>query len=210
MISRILLALLVIGLWMRADAQNIPSRQVIVQQPGDADYTIPVTSTNIVTTTLTATRTWTLPAASSLAKGSTITITDLGGVIATPGNNIIIEGNSADTINGRLSLTLTKAYGSAVLMSNGSNGWVAQAQAADIPNAAFTASINQYGVVQGPLTFVKMQPTTGVAPGAGLVQIIATKGTNAGTCKLVALAGTSGTATTILDNIGGSFGVGGC
>ena len=44
----------------------------------------------------------------------------------------------------------------------------------------------------------------GTAPGAGAVKLTAEAGTNAGTCKIVVRAGTSSTATTLLDNIGGS------
>lgn len=44
---------------------------------------------------------------------------------------------------------------------------------------------------------------TGVAPGAGLGRLEFVAGTGVGTCKLIAYAGTSGAATTILDNIGG-------
>jgi hypothetical protein len=44
----------------------------------------------------------------------------------------------------------------------------------------------------------------GTAPGAGQVKLTAEAGTSAGTCKIVARAGTSTTATTLLDNIGGS------
>jgi hypothetical protein len=42
------------------------------------------------------------------------------------------------------------------------------------------------------------------APGAGAVKLTAEAGTNPGTCKIVVRAGTSTTATTLLDNIGGS------
>jgi hypothetical protein len=42
----------------------------------------------------------------------------------------------------------------------------------------------------------------GIAPGAGLVQITAAAGTNAGTCKIVLRAGTSSTPVTLIDNIG--------
>jgi len=44
----------------------------------------------------------------------------------------------------------------------------------------------------------------GTAPGAGAVKLTAEAGTNPGTCKIVVRAGTSSTATTLLDNIGGS------
>ena len=44
---------------------------------------------------------------------------------------------------------------------------------------------------------------TGVAPGAGLGKFEFVPGTNSGTCKLILYAGTSTTATTIADNVGG-------
>jgi len=44
----------------------------------------------------------------------------------------------------------------------------------------------------------------GTAPGAGAVKLTAEAGTNPGTCKIVVRAGTSSTATTLLDNIGAS------
>ena len=44
----------------------------------------------------------------------------------------------------------------------------------------------------------------GTAPGPGAVKLTAEAGTNAGTCKIVVRAGTSSTATTLLDNIGGA------
>lgn len=48
----------------------------------------------------------------------------------------------------------------------------------------------------------KLGGAPGSAPGASRVQIFAVAGTNAGSCKLQALAGTSTTPVTILDNIG--------
>ena len=42
------------------------------------------------------------------------------------------------------------------------------------------------------------------APGTGAVKLTAEAGTNPGTCKIVVRAGTSSTATTLLDNIGAS------
>lgn len=45
---------------------------------------------------------------------------------------------------------------------------------------------------------------SGIAPGAGFLKISAVAGTNAGTCKLIAYAGTSTTPVTIVDNVGAS------
>lgn len=60
--------------------------------------------------------------------------------------------------------------------------------------AAWTASNGQFGLAK--IT------DPGTAPGAGITKIHAMAGTNAGTCKLVAYAGTSTTPVTIVDNIG--------
>jgi len=213
MISRLLIALLIIGVWCRAEAQPAkPPAQLNTQTLSDANITIGNNITNVVTgSALTATRTATLPAASAVCKACTITVTDLAGAIATPGNNIIVAPNGSDTINGRTSLVLGQTYGAATLMSNGSNGWVAIGQAADVPNAAYATALNQLDVSQGPLALIKLSPLPPGSPGAGVGWIALTKGTNAGTCKLVALAGLSSTAVTILDNIGGGgLSQGGC
>lgn len=45
----------------------------------------------------------------------------------------------------------------------------------------------------------------GTAPGAGMAKLFFVAGTNAGTAKLIAYAGTSTTPTVIADNIGGGF-----
>lgn len=69
------------------------------------------------------------------------------------------------------------------------------------------ASASSLTLTQGALGFTKMT-ASGSAPGAvgGKIELVC--GTNAGSAKLVAYAGTSGTAVTILDNIGS--GVTGC
>jgi hypothetical protein len=43
-------------------------------------------------------------------------------------------------------------------------------------------------------------PTT--APGAATCQFFVTAGTNAGSCKLAAICGTSATPVTVIDNVG--------
>lgn len=201
MIGRLLTLLLIILLWSGAGAQNVPSRQIVVQQPGDANATIAVATTNVWTTSLSTTRTWTLPAASVLVKGSQITVTDLGGAISTPGNNIIISPNGSDTINGLGTITLSQPYASITLMSNGSNGWVASSSAAGQPAATNLTSVTPYGVVQGPLTLMKIYPTPTQGPGSGMVQLLVTKGTG-NTCTLSAIGGTSTTPTAIISNFG--------
>lgn len=62
--------------------------------------------------------------------------------------------------------------------------------------------------VSGEIGMAKITETTPTAPGAGGAKLAVVCGTNAGTAKLVAFAGTSTTPVTILDNIGS--GVSGC
>lgn len=54
----------------------------------------------------------------------------------------------------------------------------------------------------GELGFAKIS-ATGTAPAAGYLKIEAVAGTNVGTCKIIAYAGTSTTPTTLVDNVGG-------
>jgi hypothetical protein len=42
-----------------------------------------------------------------------------------------------------------------------------------------------------------------VAPGVGWLKLAATQGTNSGTCKIIAYAGTSTIPSIVADNIGG-------
>ena len=62
--------------------------------------------------------------------------------------------------------------------------------------------LNTFTLGVTPLTTAKIS-ATGTAPGAGFAKIEWVAGTNAGTCKLIAYAGTSTTPTTIVDNVGG-------
>ncbi len=47
------------------------------------------------------------------------------------------------------------------------------------------------------------QAASGLAPGVGNLKIGVVAGTNTGTCKIIAYAGTSTTPVTIVDNVGG-------
>ncbi len=74
-------------------------------------------------------------------------------------------------------------------------------------NALRVSTFRTATLTDGALGLAKMS-ASGSAPGAGGGKIELVCGTNSGTAKLVAYAGTSGTAVTILDNIGS--GVTGC
>jgi hypothetical protein len=94
---------------------------------GDTNYTILPTDAYVVTSVaLTAQRTWTLPAANSVAPGYTITVEDaarvLGPAVAT---SIIIQRAGSDTINVAATAT-TLGYGilqRMVFTSDGVSNW---------------------------------------------------------------------------------------
>jgi hypothetical protein len=90
---------------------------------GDSNYTILSTDKEIVTSAaLTAARTWTLPAASSVNAGYELIVCDeFGGVTST--NTLILARAGSDTINGATSETISIAYGSRTLYSDGVSKW---------------------------------------------------------------------------------------
>lgn len=75
--------------------------------------------------------------------------------------------------------------------------------------SGLSAELGSFGatVAQGELGIARVA-ASGSAPGAAYAKIAVVCGTNAGTAKLIAYAGTSSTPVTILDNIGS--GVSGC
>lgn len=96
-----------------------------VQVLGDGDATIANgTATAIITTALTAARTYTLPAASSYAAGFRILLADITGSISNNAGIVAsIAANGTDTIDGLASYVFSNAYAQAWLVSNGTNAW---------------------------------------------------------------------------------------
>ena len=72
--------------------------------------------------TMSAPRTVTLPAASSVNAGQILRIQDESGTVSTT-NTITIQAAGSDLINGTATKTIRSAYGDAYLTSNGSNAW---------------------------------------------------------------------------------------
>jgi len=90
---------------------------------GDADATILSTDRYVeLTASLTAARTWTLPAASAVTGGVHIIIQDAGGGI-TGSNTLTIQRAGADTINGATSIVFEVAYDGAIFYSDGTSKW---------------------------------------------------------------------------------------
>ena len=90
---------------------------------GDANYTITATDRGVnLTTTLTAVRTLTLPAANAVNKGEPIIISDGAGA-SNGANTITVARAGSDTINGVSSVSLSTQYGVAMFISDGTSKW---------------------------------------------------------------------------------------
>ena len=82
-----------------------------------ASYTILLTDYIVAVTSTAAVRTLTLPAAASAGVGALFIIKDASGGAAT--NNIIIDGNASETIDGSLTYNLTGNYQSVSIYCTG-------------------------------------------------------------------------------------------
>ena len=91
--------------------------------PGDANYSILATDRYVATSSLTAPRTWTLPAANSVNPGQAVVIYDAGNQI-TSTNTLTIARAGSDTIDGAGgSIVLNNSSSYAVLISDGVSNW---------------------------------------------------------------------------------------
>lgn len=90
---------------------------------GDADYTILTTDRGVnLTTTLTAVRTLTLPAANAVNKGEPILISDAAGAI-NGSNTVTVARAGSDTINGISSVSISAQYAVYLFISDGASKW---------------------------------------------------------------------------------------
>lgn len=106
--------------WM-ADRKTFDYRPV-----GDATATIAATDRTVGTSAVfSASRAWTLPAASAYPPGQPLHIVDMAGGL-TGVNTLVITRAGSDTINGATTFTLNAAYASAILISNGAAAWYAK------------------------------------------------------------------------------------
>lgn len=99
---------------------------------GDSNYTIAATDRVVGTNAaFTASRTWTLPAASAVNAGQGLIVADFEGTV-TGSNTLVIARAGSDTINGGASVTINSANGAYLLVSDGSSRWTAQAVGSSI------------------------------------------------------------------------------
>jgi hypothetical protein len=92
----------------------------------DTNYTILATDKVVAQIgTMSAARTFSLPAASTVEAGAMIIIIDESGTITSTNkiNKISVQRNGTDTIDGQTSIDINKDYGSLVLICDGSNSW---------------------------------------------------------------------------------------
>lgn len=94
----------------------------------NADKTVTAGTAFLAQTgTMSATRTVTLPAASSQGAGIPLWIGDESGTVSAS-FTVVIQRAGADTIDGTTSVTLATAYASVVLVSDGSSKWTLTGQ----------------------------------------------------------------------------------
>ena len=89
----------------------------------DANYTILATDKVVAQIgTMSAARTFSLPAASTVQAGAIMIISDESGSVNSI-NKIIVQRNGTDTIDGETSIDINYKYGQLVLICNGTDKW---------------------------------------------------------------------------------------
>ncbi|MDF0581265.1 hypothetical protein [Bradyrhizobium yuanmingense] len=112
---------------------------------GDSIYSILPTDRVVGTTaTLTASRTWTLPAASAVNPGQEIMVADFFGGVSSV-NTLVIARSGSDTINGGTSVSINSAYGAYRLRSDGTSKWSALISSASASTSTAIKTPLDYG-----------------------------------------------------------------
>jgi hypothetical protein len=123
------------------------------------------------------------------ANGSSPSITT-GGGNTNVSLSINTKGAGGVTINANTAVTGNLSAGSATITGGAAVG-----------SSLTVGSTTPAVVATGEQAFAKIT-ASGTAPGVGFLKLAATAGTTAGTCKIIAYAGTSTTPVTIVDNVG--------
>ena len=119
---------------------------------GDAIVTIAATTrTQATTTTLTASRAWTLPAASALNPGQHLVISDKAGAI-NGANTIVVTRAGSDTINGATTTTMSSQYQVLDLISDGASVWSFNSSAGGGGSGTVTTVTPGAGIVSSTTT----------------------------------------------------------
>lgn len=111
-----------------------PSRVAI----SDADYTVQATDRIIAITKLTASRTLTLPSASTFPLGTNLTFLDETGACS-PSQTLSLHPASSETINGMPGLALDTPYAFLSLQSDGVSRWTVAGRKPTANRSTFTS-----------------------------------------------------------------------
>lgn len=121
------------------------SRQAISYAAvANSNYVIAAPVNVVAYTSIAATRTVTLPAASAVPTGSSITVMDLSGSLSSS-IGITVAPQGGDTVNGSTSQTLKTSYGVFRFISDGTSKWTATMSAAGNGPTAFGWSATSSG-----------------------------------------------------------------
>jgi hypothetical protein len=144
---------------------------------------------------LTASYSWTSPHTFTIAAGGTAIALHSGG----SANDILTFTNDAVPASNKWTVRIRNLVEGDIGFWDTNSGtyglYVNGSHAVVIGGSTTFAGTN------GELGFPKIT-ASGTAPGAGNTKVEWTAGTNAGTCKMIAYAGTSTTPVTIVDNVG--------
>ena len=153
--------------------------------PGDTNYTILPTDRVVgLNATLTATRTWTLPAANSVNPGQTLWVLDQTGGLS--GHALSITRSGSDLINGTTTQGLSTAYAGALLVSDGLSHWTFESFG-ESGSASITLIGDATGSGTGTVDVVLATVNSNVGTYAGIT--VNSKGLVTGATSLTTLAG---------------------
>jgi len=119
---------------------------------GDSIYTILATDRTVITSaSLTAPRTWTLPAANAVNPGQEVDVMDAAGGVGVT-NTLTLARAGADTVNGGTSAVINSQYGGLRLKSDGVSAWTFVPQAAGAGSGTVTSVTCGSGLSGGTFT----------------------------------------------------------
>jgi hypothetical protein len=164
---------------IRLDQFPVPTETAVRTPRGDAAYTILNTDRFVaLTASLTAPRTWSLPAANSVPAGRLLVIQDeAGGLSAT--NALTLTPTGTDTINGAASFVLNMPYAGIAFRSNGTSEWTIALSPAAHSVLAATSIRGNANATAGPgqdLTAAQGRTVLGLG-GAATLNVGTTTGT---------------------------------
>jgi hypothetical protein len=177
---------------------------------GDAAYTItPGDRTVVTNATLTAARTWTLPAANSVPAGTQVTVSDeANGITST--NTLAVSRAGSDTIVAQgttvNSITLSSAGDSITLISDGSSKWLIKALRKSPTVQRFTSGTSQTYTPATGVARIRVRMVGGGGGGGARATNNGANGTDTSFGSWTAIHGVGGVAN---GGTGGTGGTGG-